>query len=577
APLRGERPSIGGGDGSAKVGLAAGDRAQLAGEQRVALGQRRLEPACGGRRHAQRLIEALRTVNDPLEPRRVGATHAAQMRNGCERRRGDAGAVAGILHVLGSGGRAADELLDFALQLAPARVELEQHRLGRLAREPELAALRIPADAVLGHGRHARGEQLRARDDRQVDEVARVAADEHEHGAEAGGARLVDELEAALRVLREHGRGAMAERRGGRALAAGFDLEQLQRELLALLGERTRRRGQALALGERLLERRQPLACEAHARLEILVLAHRGPCRGIRLVGGAAELGRRRAARCATHLFELVARFGEQPLRRLVAYAETLRRAAQGEQRIARAAGERRLGVGAPGENRVELRRELGLRTALDRGDARPALLRLDLQPRALARRRLRCRSRVARRALQLRRRARPVRPRRLELGAQRRGERRGCLAAERQALAAAAQPVERCRCALALAGRVRQLFFCALALGDERSDLLVERAPFVGGRRTARLGLRAPLGEARKIECRDRSLQLPDLDRELLRALGGRRLQRDRPQPLLHLCFDVAGAFDLHLDARELQLRTVTAPLEAAEPGRLLDQLAAL
>ena len=44
-------------------------------------------------------------------------------------------------------GRAGRELLDLGAQLAAARVELEQHRLGGLAGEPQLAAVRIPADA----------------------------------------------------------------------------------------------------------------------------------------------------------------------------------------------------------------------------------------------------------------------------------------------------------------------------------------------------------------------------------------------------------------------------------------------
>ena len=54
----------------------------------------------------------------------------------------------------------------------------------------------------------------------------------------------------------------MAERRGDRALAARLDVEQRQREPLALLGERARRGRQAFALGERALERCKPLACE---------------------------------------------------------------------------------------------------------------------------------------------------------------------------------------------------------------------------------------------------------------------------------------------------------------------------
>ena len=63
------------------------------------------------------------------------------------------------------------------------------------------------------------------------------------------------------------------------------DLEKLQREPLALLGERTCGRRQSFALGERLLQRREPLAREPHTRVQILALAHRGAGGCVGLVG----------------------------------------------------------------------------------------------------------------------------------------------------------------------------------------------------------------------------------------------------------------------------------------------------
>ena len=60
---------------------------------------------------------------------------------------------------------------------------------------------------------------------------------------------------------------------------------------------------------------------------------------------------------------------------------------------------------------------------------------------------------------------------------------------------------------------------------------------------------------------------------RQLLRPLGRGRLERERPEPLPNLRLDVAGALDLDRDPRELQLGAMAASLEAAEPGRLLDQ----
>ena len=151
--------------------------------------------------------------------------------------------------------------------------------------------------------------------------------------------------------------------------------------------ERACGRRQSFAFGERLLQRREPLAREANTRVQILALAHRGARGCVRLIGDATELGGGRAARCALRLTELRAQLCEQPLRRFVPYAEALCGAAEREQGVAAAAGEQRLGLGAPRENLVELAGRHGLRLPLDRGDARPPLLRLDLQPRALARR----------------------------------------------------------------------------------------------------------------------------------------------------------------------------------------------
>ena len=90
-------------------------------------------------------------------------------------------------------------------------------------------------------------------------------------------------------------------------------------------------------------------------------------------------------------------------------------------------------------------------------------------------------------------------------------------------------------------------------------------------------LGLGPALVRSGEVELGDPRAQPRDLAGELLGPLGGGRLQRERAQPLAHLRLDVARALDLDRDPRELQLRAVAAPLELAEPGRLLDQLAAL
>ena len=124
----------------------------------------------------------------------------------------------------------------------------------------------------------------------------------------------------------ENRRRPVTERGGDRTLAARLDLEELEHELLAFLGEGTRRRRQPFPLRERLLEGGEPFAGEGDARLEVLALSYRGARCGIGLVGGATELRGRRALRRLARLDELELQLGEQPLRRLVADAEPLRR-----------------------------------------------------------------------------------------------------------------------------------------------------------------------------------------------------------------------------------------------------------
>ena len=163
----------------------------------------------------------------------------------------------------------------------------------------------------------------------------------------------------------------------------------------------------------------------------------------------------------------------------------------------------------------------------------------------------------------------------RLQLEAQRRRQRRRRLATQHDALAVAPQPVERCGRLFAGAGGIGELLFGPLTFGDEGCDPFVERVPLGGGLGTACVCLAPSLGEADKVERCDRCLQPGNLEPELLGALGGGGLERERPQPLAHLVLEVARALDLNGNARQLQLRTVATALEAAEPGRLLDQLA--
>ena len=132
---------------------------------------------------------------------------------------------------------------------------------------------------------------------------------------------------------------------------------------------------------------------------------------------------------------------------------------------------------------------------------------------------------------------------------------------------------VERRRRLFACAGGVGQLVLGALALRHERRDLRVELAATgCSDRRVSASARRS--ASRREIECRDRCLKPRDLRKQLLRPLGGRRLQGKWAQPLLHLVLQIARALDLDAHAGELQLRAMATTLETPETGGFLDQL---
>ena len=148
---------------------------------------------------------------------------------------------------------------------------------------------------------------------------------------------------------------------------------------------------------------------------------------------------------------------------------------------------------------------------------------------------------------------------------------------AERDSLARRLEPVERLDRRLPAPGGVGELLLGGVPLREERLQLLL-RAP-AGEPRGGlpllrRLAARIGCGE---VELCDPGSQPGNLLRELLGALGRRGLQRERTQPLPHLCFDVARPLDLNRDPVQLQLRPVATLLELAEPRCLLHELAPL
>ena len=168
-------------------------------------------------------------------------------------------------------------------------------------------------------------------------------------------------------------------------------------------------------------------------------------------------------------------------------------------------------------------------------------------------------------------------RPRRLELAPQPLGQVAQAFRPQRDALAGAAQAVERRGRGLTPSGGVGQLVLGLRALDQERLEPALDALALERRGRLPLLGLPLPLGQRGQIELGDARFDTGDLPAELLGAFRRRRLQRERTKALARLGLDVARTLDLAGDARQLQLGPVAPPLEAAEPGCFLHERAAL
>ena len=138
-------------------------------------------------------------------------------------------------------------------------------------------------------------------------------------------------------------------------------------------------------------------------------------------------------------------------------------------------------------------------------------------------------------------------------------------------------QPIPGRHCSLAAPGRVGELLLGARTIGEQAFESPLRTAPRERGGVAAPLGLGSARLGVVEVELRDPRLDACDLDRELLRSLGRRRLERKRPQALAHLLLDVSRTLDLQRDPRELQLCAVPAPLELPEPGGFLHECPAV
>ncbi len=143
--------------------------------------------------------------------------------------------------------------------------------------------------------------------------------------------------------------------------------------------------------------------------------------------------------------------------------------------------------------------------------------------------------------------------------------------------LAPRAQGVQRRRTGLPRARSIGQLVLGGRARLEERVQPRLELAPRGPLRRPPLLRGGLPAVDRGEVENGDRRLKPHDLMSELLGPLGRGGLERERTQPFPHLLLQVARALDLRRDPRQLQLGAMPPELEAPQPGRLLDERAAL
>ena len=507
------------------------------------------------------------------------------------------------------------KLVGLVGQDAAAGVELEKHRLTGLAREPQLPAGRVDPLAVEGHGHarpdcpeaarldephaleqpdgllraaHDRGERSRIGDGRRTARTAHPTDDDRK-ASEPRRAGPLEKRERMTCVVREERRGPPCERSGDGLLVAGLDLQRRQREPFPFGREGACRGCDALALGERSLERCEALPGRARALGKVVPLGRRRPREGAILVRALLELGRagRSAPRVGPRRLVLVAEAAGELRRGLVPCRQAL---AGGTERNEHAVGGalsaghlanpavHRLALGAHlvetslclvggasiggGEEGVGVTRSLRGVTAPARCVARgrgSGVRGLFEDAHGLVGARFPGSFGLA------------------EIVPQAHHEAGRRLAADGQPLARSAEAIEGGERRLASAGRVGQLDLGALALGEDRPEPLLRAPSRERRRRTTLVRLCATGIEGGNVDPRDPRSQAGDLVPELLRALRRRRLERQRPEALAHLVLDVPRALDLRRHARELQLGAVPAAFELAEPCRLLDERSAV
>ncbi|MDQ3086398.1 MAG: hypothetical protein M3Q67_06320, partial [Actinomycetota bacterium] len=175
--------------------------------------------------------------------------------------------------------------------LAAPGFELEQNRLGRLAREPQLSAGRVVAEPFPSYGRHRSAKQLVPGHDRVLlDELLWFDAGENSEAPEALSSSPLEQLERGARIVGENRGSAGAQ--GGRdsALGPGLDLERSERKVCSTFGKSARGRRKTFLLREDTLEGAKPLTREACLLGKTVSLGRSAPCRHSRIDCLALEL-----------------------------------------------------------------------------------------------------------------------------------------------------------------------------------------------------------------------------------------------------------------------------------------------
>ena len=112
--------------------------------------------------------------------------------------------------------------------------------------------------------------------------------------------------------------------------------------------------------------------------------------------------------------------------------------------------------------------------------------------------------------------------------------------------LGRALQPVEARRRLLAAPGRADELALDAVALAQQRFELLARPVARQARCLAPLVGVRAPLLDLLELELGDPRLDRADLAAQLLGPLRRGRLERERAQALLDLGLEVAGPLDV-------------------------------